>query len=84
VSDAHLTQLDPVGSGRSGDVAVYNRIARRIMRANHIAIDDLYGFVLPREQRIQKPRNVHFTPAGYVALGSHVARSIAAALRATR
>jgi len=58
------------------DVERYNAIARRVMEENGIAIDDLYGFALPRLAEIQRPANVHFTPEGSKALAEQVAASV--------
>ena len=60
----------------NGDVIAYNKAAKRIMDANDVAIDDLYGFALPRVATIQLPKNVHFGSDGSVALAKQVARSI--------
>jgi acyl-CoA thioesterase-1 len=62
------------------DVPLYNDAARRVMKENGIAIDDLYGFALPRLGEIQLPVNVHYTDAGYEVLASEVVRSIQSAL----
>ena len=65
---------------RDSDVVIYNSIAKEIMDANGVAIDDLYSFALPQLERIQIPANVHFTPEGSKVLASQVATSILAAL----
>jgi len=65
----------------SGDEITYNAIARKIMDSNGIAIDDLYGFALPRLGKIQKPADVHFTDEGSEELAKQVAASILAALK---
>ena len=62
------------------DVILYNRIAGKIMEENKVAIDDLYGLVLPQLAKIQKTANVHFTDEGSQALGRQVAANIEAAL----
>lgn len=62
------------------DVIAYNAVAGKLMRAEGIAIDDLYGFALPQLERIQRPANVHFTPEGSKTLASRVAASILKAL----
>jgi hypothetical protein len=62
------------------DVIAYNAVAKKIMEANGVAIDDLYAFVLPRMKELQIPNNVHFTPAGYQALAQVAAKSIEAQL----
>jgi len=65
---------------RPEDVPRYNQAAARIMRANGIAIDDLYGFALPRLAQIQRPENVHFTDAGSEQLAEVVAAAVLEAL----
>lgn len=62
------------------DVVAYNAAARKVMEENQIAIDDLYGFALPRLDKIQIPSNVHFTREGSKVLAEQVSRSIAEAL----
>jgi acyl-CoA thioesterase-1 len=73
-----LTTPVPEGSaGRvKGDEVRYNEIARRVMQRHSVAIDDLYGFALPRLAEIQLPANVHFKPEGSKALAGQVAASI--------
>jgi len=72
----------PAGSaGRvKGDGAKYNAIAAKVMAEQKVAVDDLYAFALPRLKDIQRPKNVHFTPAGSQALARRVAGSILKAL----
>jgi hypothetical protein len=64
----------------NADVVAYNAVARKIMDANGIAIDDLYAFALPQLEKIQRPANVHFTPEGSKVLARQVAASILKAL----
>jgi acyl-CoA thioesterase-1 len=61
-------------------VPVYNAVAKKIMDENGVPIDDLYAFALPRLEGIQQPANVHYTDAGYEALGGEVASAITRAL----
>ena len=72
----------PDGSGGrvTGDAAKYNAVAAKIMARHGVAIDDLYAFALPQLEKIQRPKNVHFTPAGSKALAEQVAASIFKAL----
>jgi len=65
---------------KNEDVIAYNAVAAKIMKANGVAIDDLYTFVLPQMKKIQRPQNVHFLPEGYEALAGKVAESIKQAL----
>lgn len=60
----------------AGDVAKYNRVARKIMKKNKIAINDLHAFVLPRMEALQRPVNVHFTADGSKQLAEQVVKSI--------
>lgn len=68
---------------RAGDEVKYNAVARKIMQENHILIDDLYTYALPRLKEIQRPANVHFTPEGSQVLADQVAASIEAVLGAS-
>jgi acyl-CoA thioesterase-1 len=76
----------PVPSGKlnplrkNEDVIAYNAVAKTIMDENRIPVDDLYALVLPQEEKLQLPANVHFTPEGYQALAEQVAASIQRAL----
>jgi len=58
------------------DVALYNAAAARVMQKAGIGTDDLYEFAKPRLEAIQLPANVHYTPAGYNALGRRVTEAI--------
>jgi hypothetical protein len=73
-----VEELNPRRDSR--DVPVYNAAAKKIMAENGIPIDDLYAFALPRLEAIQQPANVHYTDAGYEALGGEVAGAIMQAL----
>jgi acyl-CoA thioesterase-1 len=65
---------------KNEDVLTYNAIARKIMKKNKIAVDDLYEFALPQLAEIQQPANVHFTPQGSAVLAKQVAATIEEAL----
>lgn len=78
---AATTPVPEGASGRiRGDAARYNAVAAEVMKARGIAVDDLYGFALPRLEKIQRPKNVHFTPEGSKALAEQVASHILKAL----
>jgi acyl-CoA thioesterase-1 len=62
------------------DAVAYNAVAKEIMDAEGIMIDDLYAFALPRLEKIQRPANVHFTPEGSAVLAKQVAGAIQKAL----
>lgn len=54
----------------------YNAIAREIMKANNIEINDLFALANPRQKEIMRPVNVHFTKQGSEVLGKQVAETI--------
>ena len=64
------------------DVMVYNDIALRVMRENHVIVNDLYGFAISKLKDIQQPVNVHFTDNGSNLLGQRVAAVIESSLPA--
>ena len=72
----------PEGAARRvpDDVPAYNAVARNVMEAHRVPINDLYAFALPRLKAIQRPRDVHYTPKGSKVLGEEVARVIGEAL----
>jgi hypothetical protein len=59
----------------------YNEVAKKVMAAEGVAVNDLWALVKPQQEKLQIPRNVHFQAAGSAVLGKHVAHSIQAALR---
>ncbi len=64
----------------TADVPAFNGAAARIMAKHGIPTDDLYGFALPRLDKIQRPHNVHFTGEGSAELGAAVTAAIEKAL----
>src|SRR4051812_42789238 len=66
---------------KPGDEVKYNAVAKKIMEANGVAIDDLHAFAQPRLKELQTPANVHFTTAGSQELAKEVAKAIEAALK---
>lgn len=66
---------------KNEDVIEYNGVAAKIMKENEISTDELYTFAEKQLEGIQRPNNVHFTPAGSKVLAGQVARSILAALK---
>lgn len=72
----------PEGSmGRiKGDAQRYNQVAVRIMKKHDVRINDLYTYAFARLDSIQRPRNVHFTPAGSRLLAEQVTQTILASL----
>ncbi len=78
---ATTTPVPAKSSGRvENDEVRYNEVAVRVMKGLGVAIDDLHAFVKPRQARIQRPNNVHFTDAGSAELAEVVAASIKTAL----
>lgn len=63
-----------------GDVARYNEIALKVMKEEGVLIDDLNKTIAPLVDKVQKPRDVHFTKEGSRILGEAVAKSIVEAL----
>ncbi len=75
------TPVPEGSSGRiKGDEVSYNAVAEKVMKAHGVAIDDLHGFAAQRLEKIQQPRNVHFTPEGSGELARQVSDSIQSAL----
>lgn len=74
----------PVPQGARGrlpsDAVTYNEIARDVMTQADIPTHDLFTFAQLRLAEIQKPADVHFTPAGSDLLATDVVRVIRAAL----
>ncbi|MEZ6136009.1 MAG: SGNH/GDSL hydrolase family protein [Pirellulaceae bacterium] len=75
----------PVPEGAKGrvpaDVELYNTAAIRVMKKFKVRVDDLNAFATPKLGEIQRPRDVHYTPAGSKVLAGQVAESILAALK---
>lgn len=74
----------PVPQGSAGrvvdDATKYNAIAAKIMKENDIPVQDLHAFVVPIQDEIMLPANVHFTKEGYDKLAQEVAGAITAAI----
>jgi lysophospholipase L1-like esterase len=56
--------------------ARYNAAAKKLMEAYGIRVNDLFGLCEPQLQKLQLPRNVHFTKAGSEVLALQVAAVI--------
>jgi len=54
----------------------YNEAARKVMKEHDIEIDDLYSYALPRLEKIQRAKNVHFTQEGSEVLAKRVTKTI--------
>ncbi|MCI0377843.1 MAG: SGNH/GDSL hydrolase family protein [Gemmataceae bacterium] len=61
---------------RPDDVSIYNAVAKKVMSEHGVAINDLFGFAMPRLKEIQMPVNVHFTEKGSRELAGRVADAI--------
>ena len=68
---------------RSDQAEKYNKVALKIMKKNDIIINDLYAYVLPRMEELQKPNNVHFTSKGSEFLAEKVAWEIRRLLKSS-
>lgn len=61
---------------QDSDVVAYNQAAQRVMKSHRVPVNDLYAFSEPILGEIQRPANVHFTPAGSKRLAEQVAAAI--------
>jgi len=78
---ASTTPVPEGANGRvKGDEVTANHIAERVMKKHGIAMNDLYGRVLPDLGKYQKERNVHFNDEGSMFLAKQVAAAIEKAL----
>ena len=76
------TPITPGTKGRvPGHSVEYNKIAKKVMDDEGVAINDLYAFAKPKLGEIQLPANVHFTPAGSKVLAEKVSAEIKKALK---
>jgi len=55
---------DGTGFRVMGDSKKYNEVAVGVMNKYGVPVDDLYSFAMPQLDKIQRPRNVHFTEEG--------------------
>ncbi len=79
---ATTTPVPKGANGRvKGDEVKANVLAAEVMKANGVAVDDLYAKVLPGLPQHQLSRNVHFNDDGYAFLAKQVAGSILEALK---
>lgn len=80
-----ITPVPAGANGRvQGDEVKYNAIAKRVMEANGIAVNDLCGALGtgPALEDLRRERNnVHFKPKGYKVLADAVSGGIRTALR---
>ena len=74
----------PVPDGTLGRIKdeeqKYNAVAEKVMNDNHIPIDDLWQIAHRDQSTIQRPKNVHYTDAGYQELAASVTKTIETAL----
>lgn len=66
---------------KNAEVLEFNKAAVRVMAEYDLRMDDLYTFANERLEKIQRPKNVHFTPAGSKLLAQQVSKSILNALK---
>lgn len=67
----------------AGDAVIVklNEVAAGIMKKYGIPIDDLYGFIKPRQQEWQRPDDCHFKEEKYIEIGNKVAEAILTVLK---
>ncbi|MCA9080090.1 MAG: VCBS repeat-containing protein [Planctomycetaceae bacterium] len=74
---ANTTPIQPGSLGRKvEDVALYNNVAKQVMDAHSIPINDLYYYAITNLGSYQKPADVHFTLAGSDLLAQVVSNGI--------
>jgi acyl-CoA thioesterase-1 len=61
---------------RFGDVNAYNKVAAKVMAENHVPTDDLNAAIAPQVEKLQVPRDVHFTKEGSELLAKSVTASV--------
>ena len=61
---------------KPGMSKIYNEVALKIMAKNNIQVNDLYNYVLPKMEKLQRPNNVHFSLYGSQKLAEKVVTSI--------
>ena len=82
---ATTTPVPAASSGRvEHDETRYNEAAVRVMQELGVAIDDLHAVIAGRQEKLQRPHNVHFTAEGYAALADRVVATIAPRLPAPK
>jgi acyl-CoA thioesterase-1 len=57
-----------------------NKLAIALMQDQGVAIDDLYAAILPVQEKVGRPNDVHYSAEGYEVLATAVAESIQAQL----
>ena len=57
-------------------VPARNEIAVKVMKENHVAIDDLYVVILPQQAKTQRLKDVRFDAKGSAILADPVRTSI--------
>ena len=67
-----------------GEHVKYNAAALRVMQAAGVPVNDLCAFIGPQREKLGKPKDVHYTEAGYTALAGEVVKAIEAALALRR
>ena len=60
----------------------YNAAVLEVMKTHGVRVNDLFAFCEPQLEKLQLPRNVHFTAAGSKALAEQVAKVIEEELHA--
>ena len=79
----NTTPVPRGAAGRIADDSVhYNAVAAIVMEKHGVLINDLHAFASARLEKIQRPRDVHFTREGSAVLAGEVVRHIRLALAA--
>lgn len=81
---ATTTPVPADSAGRiENDDVKYNAAAVKVMTETGITVDDLGALAKAHQAEWQLPKNVHFNPLGYQALGDQVAAEIGKAIGVT-
>ncbi len=73
----NTTPVPPGAKGRVvGDAARYNVVAKKVMDAHGVPVQDLYRYALEHADEIGRKADVHFTPEGSKRLAELVAKAI--------
>jgi lysophospholipase L1-like esterase len=72
---------NPEQKQTAASIVERNAAAAELMQKRGVAIDDLFGFITPRLDEMQRPKDVHFKDEGYELLGQKVAESVTDALK---
>lgn len=63
------------------DAELYNNAAIEVMSVNSVKVNDLYHYIKPKLNALQRPQNVHFNPEGSEYLAKRIAAVVEASLK---